>query len=133
MITENCRDMPCKVLSMFYVSRLTTTIAAASPSRSSRCSYRRRSRKPSRASASQWSSSSGSTSTREAPPAGGKRSHCLASKTLEAVAALHACGTIDKFEFAALAEEVEQNYKRRTLLTAAAAAVGAVIVAKYNT
>jgi len=42
-------------------------------------------------------------------------------------------GTIDKFEFAALAEEVEQNYKRRTLLTAAAAAVGAVIVAKYNT
>jgi Ca2+-binding EF-hand superfamily protein len=42
-------------------------------------------------------------------------------------------GTIDKFEFAALAEEVERNYKRRTLLTAAAAAVGAVVVAKYNT
>jgi len=41
-------------------------------------------------------------------------------------------GTIDKFEFAALAQEVEENYKRRTLLTAAAAAVGAVVVAQYT-
>jgi len=41
-------------------------------------------------------------------------------------------GTIDKFEFAALAQEVEANYKRRTLLTAAAAAVGAVVVAQYT-
>lgn len=41
-------------------------------------------------------------------------------------------GSIDKFEFAALAEEIEQNYKRRSVLTAAAAAVGAVIVAKSS-
>ena len=41
-------------------------------------------------------------------------------------------GSIDKFEFAALAEEIEQNYKRRSVLTAVAAAVGAVIVAKSS-
>lgn len=41
-------------------------------------------------------------------------------------------GTIDPFEFAALAQEVETNYKRRTLLTAAAAAVGAFVVAEYD-
>jgi len=41
-------------------------------------------------------------------------------------------GTIDKFEFAALAEEVEANYKRRTVLTAVAAAAGAFIVGEYD-
>jgi len=41
-------------------------------------------------------------------------------------------GSIDKFEFAALAQEIEQNNQRRSILTAAAAAVGAVIVAKSS-
>ena len=41
-------------------------------------------------------------------------------------------GSIDKFEFAALAEEIEQNNQRRSFLTAVAAAVGAVIVAKSS-
>lgn len=42
-------------------------------------------------------------------------------------------GTIDPWEFAGLAEEVEQNYKRRSILTGAAALVGGLIVAKYAT
>ena len=41
-------------------------------------------------------------------------------------------GTIDKFEFAELAREVEANYKRRTLLTGATAAVGALVVNRYS-
>jgi len=41
-------------------------------------------------------------------------------------------GTIDPWEFAGLAEEVEQNYKRRSILTGAAALVGGLIVAKYT-
>ena len=41
-------------------------------------------------------------------------------------------GSLDPFEFADLAEEIENNYKRRTFLTGVAAAVGALVVAEYS-
>lgn len=41
-------------------------------------------------------------------------------------------GQVDKFEFAELAAEVEANYRRRTLLSGAAAALGGLVVAKYS-
>jgi Ca2+-binding EF-hand superfamily protein len=41
-------------------------------------------------------------------------------------------GTIDKFEFVQLAAEVETNYKRRTLLTGAAATMSGIVVARYS-
>jgi len=41
-------------------------------------------------------------------------------------------GSIDKFEFAALAEEIENQYKRRNVLVGFAAAAGALVIDKYD-
>ena len=41
-------------------------------------------------------------------------------------------GSIDKFEFAALSNEIKANYDRRTALTALASGISALIVAKYS-
>jgi Ca2+-binding EF-hand superfamily protein len=41
-------------------------------------------------------------------------------------------GAIDKIEFKQIAREIQENNQRRTILAGAAAAVGALVVAKYD-